>query len=89
MMNSSPFLLAKTGDYVLVSQALDFASENNAMSCWVGQIICIIGGGRDPSANSLFQVASIDTGVVKTINAGLIVGIVKGKENKDSQILKI
>ena len=36
---------------------------------WMGQVIFCEGGARDPKVNSLFQVADVDTGVIRWINA--------------------
>ena len=35
----------------------------------MGQVIFCEGGARDPKVNSLFQVADVDTGVIRWINA--------------------
>ena len=35
----------------------------------MGQVIFCEGGARDPKVNSLFQVADVDSGVIRWINA--------------------
>ena len=35
----------------------------------MGQVIFCEGGARDPQVNSLFQVADVDTGIIRWINA--------------------
>ena len=42
---------------------------------WMARVIHVIGGAKDPKANSLFQVIDIDTGCVRTINADFVMAI--------------
>ena len=62
-----PFLGFKAGDLVLVEP---LASETCASSdWWMGWIIHVDGGARDPRVPTLFQVADCDTGLVRWISA--------------------
>ena len=36
---------------------------------WMAQVIFCEGGARDPKVNSLFQVADVNTGIIRWINA--------------------
>ena len=71
-MVSSPtepiFLSVNPGDYVLVEDDHQKDSTNQIDS-WIGIVISVFGSARQPSINSLFQIANIDTGSIKMINA--------------------
>ena len=41
----------------------------------MGQVLCCEGGARDPSINSLFQVADVDYGAVRWVNGDEVVHI--------------
>ncbi len=77
-VSSPDFLLAQPGDIVVVEEGASLADKGN-INWWLGHVIHVIGGARDPSVNSLFQVADVDTGVVKTINADLVKGILRSR----------
>lgn len=61
------FLAVQVGDVVAV-QAGD--------SRWLGQVIHAEGGARCP-ANSLFQIACVDSGVIRTVNADAVLEILE------------
>ena len=61
------FLSVRPGQFVIVNEST-FARADDT-SWWMGQVIFCEGGARDPGAHSLFQVANVDDGVVKWINA--------------------
>ena len=42
---------------------------------WMGQVLCCKGGATDPNINSLFQVADIDDGAVKWVNADGVIHV--------------
>ena len=42
---------------------------------WMGQVIHCGGAARDPSIHNLFQVADVDSGVIRWINADLVTHI--------------
>ncbi len=73
------FLLAKAGDIVVVEEGSPVAREGKA-DWWLGHVIHVVRGARDPSAASLFQVACVDTGMIRTINADLVKGILRPKD---------
>ncbi len=72
--DSGVFLQVKTGDYVVVDNWL---ISENPLFCdnWVGYVICVIPGSRDPFSSSLFQVMNVDTFIIKIINADSVVSI--------------
>ncbi len=73
---SSAFLVAQPGDIVVVDESR-LVVEGCDADWWVGHVIHIVGGARDSSVNSIFQVVDIDTGTIKTINADLVKGILR------------
>lgn len=70
------FFSVNAGDYVVVAEISSTVDES-ILDGWVAHVICCIGGARDAKTNSLFQVSNIDTGVISTINADLVKGILK------------
>lgn len=70
--DESIFLAVASGDVVIVQDNQGNAKE----SWWMGEIIHIVAGARGPEP-SLFQVACIDTGVIKTVNADQVTKVVK------------
>ena len=62
------FLGVFPGDVVVVwdnPDQVDTASD----AWWMGEVIFVEGSARDPKAPSLFQVADVDTGVVRWVKA--------------------
>ena len=65
--DATPFLGFKAGDLVLVEPlSADTAADAD---WWMGWIIHVDGGARDPRVPTLFQVADCDTGHVRWISA--------------------
>ena len=62
------FLSAKSGDVVIV---WDDASElgGESKDWWMGQILWVEGGARDPKVPTLFQVSNIDSGLIRWVSA--------------------
>ena len=73
------FLLVKPGDIVVVEEDSLMVGAGKA-NWWVGHVMHVVGGARDPRVNSLFQVACVDTGVVRTINADVVKGLLRPKD---------
>ncbi len=67
------FLSVKCGDLVAVVSL----SHGKTNDWWVAQVLSRVGNSLDPQINTLFQVIDVDTGNVKTINADLVIGIIK------------
>ena len=62
------FLSAKSGDVVIVWD--DPALAGTESKDWfMGQILWVEGGARDPKVPTLFQVSDVDTGVIRWVNA--------------------
>ena len=61
------FLHVKAGMTVIVEENGD---------CWMGDVVFVEGGARNTKVPTLFQVANVDTGVIRWINADLVTHIV-------------
>ena len=65
---SDPVLLhVRAGMTVIIEDGKDW---------WMADVIYVDGGARDPKVPTLFQVADVDTGVVRWICADLVTHIV-------------
>ncbi len=68
------FLSVKPGDIVVV-ESDPLVIPDAFSDWWVGQVIHVVGGARDPNVNSLFQIACVDTGLIRTVNGDLVARI--------------
>ena len=50
--------------------------DSNSDDWWMADVIYVDGGARDPKMPTLFQVADVDTGVVRWACADLVTHIV-------------
>ncbi len=50
--------------------------EKRDKDWWVGHVIQCGGAARDPSIHNLFQIADVDTGEIRWVNADLVSHIV-------------
>ena len=71
------FLAVRVGDWVAV--LVDHPGAPNA-DWWLGEVIHAEGGARC-DANSLFQIACVDTGVIRTVNADAVIEILAAPAN--------
>ena len=74
------FLSVKAGDCVVIKSQRYHSSSQNIQDYWIGRVIYCIGGARDPSSWTLFQVINIDNGEVKIINADTVKMILMPKK---------
>ena len=65
------FLGVFPGDVVVVWDNPNLVNTNSD-AWWMGEVIFVEGSARDPKAPSLFQVADVDTGVVRWVNADCV-----------------
>lgn len=65
--DSPRFLAVHVGDLVAVH-------ADASADWWLGQVIHAEGGARC-NANSLFQIACVDTGAIRTVNADAVIEI--------------
>ena len=63
------FLSVKAGMTVI-------CGDSNSDDWWMADVIHVDGGARDPKVPTLFQVADVDTGVVRWVCADLVTHIV-------------
>ena len=64
----SVFLSAKSGDVVIVWDDPSLVGSEST-DWWMGQILWVEGGARDPKVPTLFQVSDVDTGEIRWVNA--------------------
>ena len=65
------FLGVFPGDVVVVWDNPNLV-DTNSDAWWMGEVIFVEGSARDPKAPSLFQVADVDTGVLRWVNADCV-----------------
>jgi len=74
------FLYLRPGSLVAI-QVCDGESLDKLVSYkeafWIGHVISVIGSARDPDLCSLFQVLDIDSGFIKTVNADVVMGVLR------------
>ena len=71
-LEQRPVLLdLKPGDIVIVWEHPEIVGSDEK-AWWMGQVIFLDGSARDPKAPSLVQVADVDTGVIRWVNADCI-----------------
>ena len=68
------FLRVKPGDLVIV-QELEPVAHKQTNGWWMGQVVFCEGGARNPQVNTRFQVANVDDGCIKWINADEVLQI--------------
>ena len=67
----APFLHVRPGHFVIVA-----GDQLDQGDWWMGQVIFCEGSARHPRLPSLFQVADVDTGVIKWINADAVSDVI-------------
>ena len=72
------FLSVRPGMTVCVaSVATSFNAVADKGDWWMGQVIWCEGGARDPKVNTMFQIADVDDGTVRWVNADQVTHIVQ------------
>tara|TARA_Y100000746_G_scaffold162563_2_gene140004 strand:+ start:78 stop:368 length:291 start_codon:yes stop_codon:yes gene_type:complete len=72
------FLDVKPGMTVIVRND-ERPGETQDKEWWMGEVIHCGGAARDPSIYNLFQVADVDSGVIRWVNADLVTHILPDK----------
>ena len=67
------FLSVKAGMTVIVKHLPEIGLPEE---WWIADVIFVEGGARNPKVSTLFQVADVDSGVVRWVNADLVSHIV-------------
>ena len=70
------FLAVKAGMFVIVQHRPEVGKWHEENSWWMAQVIHVDGGARNPKVPTMFQVADVDDGSIKWVNADLISHIV-------------
>ena len=78
---SEHFLSVESGDVVVIADQSTVHSKSHP-SWWLGRVIHVVGGARNPKVKSLFQVACVDTGIIKVINADTVKRILIKKRHE-------
>ena len=65
------FLGVKPGDVVVVWEHPELVNSDST-AWWMGEIIFMEGSARNPKAPSLFQIADVDSGVIRWVNADCV-----------------
>ena len=65
------FLGVKPGDVVIVWEHPELVNSDST-AWWMGEIIYMEGSARNPKAPSLFQIADVDSGVIRWVNADCV-----------------
>ena len=61
---------------VIVKHLPEIGQPDKPESWWMADVIFVDGGARNPKVPTLFQVADVDSGVVRWVNADLVTHIV-------------
>jgi len=69
------FLSVRPGMTVCVATSFNAAADQD--DWWMGQVIWCEGGARDPKVNTMFQIADVDDGCVRWVNADQVTHIVR------------
>ncbi|MEY4297838.1 MAG: hypothetical protein RLZZ423_1017 [Cyanobacteriota bacterium] len=78
------FLAVRVGDLVAVDGKVDGqVGSQEGGDWWLGQVIHAEGGARC-NANSLFQIACVDSGVIRTVNADAVIEILSSPQPADA-----
>ena len=70
------FLSVKAGMTVIVKHLPEIGLPNQPECWWMADVIFVEGGARNPKVPTLFQVADVDSGAVRWVNADLVTHIV-------------
>ena len=70
------FLSVKPGMTVVVQDKPAVGRAGSSERWWMGQVIWCEGGARDPRVNSLFQIADVDDGEIRWVNADQVSHVV-------------
>ena len=70
------FLSVKAGMTVIVQHLPEIGQSEQTDSWWMADVTYVEGGARNPKVPTLFQVADVDSGLVRWVNADLVTHIV-------------
>ena len=70
-----PVFLDVTSGMTMIVRHDFLTGEKCDKDWWMGQVIHCGGAARDPSMHNLFQIADVDSGVIRWVNADLVTHI--------------
>ena len=77
------FLRVKPGQFVVVQDVAP-VGQRKTTDWWMGQVIFCEGGARDPKVNGLFQMADVDSGEIRWVNADQVSHVLHGLDGINS-----
>ena len=70
-----PIFLSVVPGMTVVVRHDHMTGEKADKDWWMGQVIHSGGAARDPKIHNLFQIADVDSGVIRWVNADLVTQI--------------
>ena len=70
------FLSVRAGMTVIVKHLPEAGQKWNKERWWMADVIHVEGGVCNPNLPAMFQVADVDSGVIRWVSAGLVTHIV-------------
>ena len=70
-----PIFLDVTPGMTVIARHDHLTGEKADKDWWMGHVIHCGGAARDPKVNNLFQIADVDSGVIRWVNADLVTHI--------------
>ena len=73
--SEKPIVLSVVPGMTVIVRHDYLTCEKSDKDWWMGQVIHCGGAARDPSIRNLFQIADVDSGVIRWVNAALVTHI--------------
>ena len=73
--SEQPIFLSVVPGMTVIVRHDYLTGEKTDKDWWMGQVIHCGGAARDPSIHNLFQIADVDSGVIRWVNADLVTHI--------------
>ena len=74
--SDKPIFLSVVPGMTVVVRHDHMTGEKADKDWWMGQVIHCGGGARDPKIHNLFQIADVDSGVIRWVNADLVTHVI-------------
>ena len=71
-----PLFLSVNPGMTVVVQDVPTVGQNSDGGWWMGDVISVDGGARDPRVPTLFQIADVDSGEIRWVNADCVTHVV-------------
>ena len=75
------FLAVQAGMTVIVEHLPECGFATEAGRWWMADVIHVDGGARNPRVPTMFQVADVDSGEIRWVNADLVTHIVQRRQS--------